>query len=83
VDGELFFDINITPGASFASRTPKSAKFEVGGKGSGGVWKVSDKTRSGNLCLCRPKYFRNLDGFAIFEQNGQKRHGWCYNLDLI
>ena len=52
VDGELFFDLvgTAASGATTpAVRPVKSAKLEVGGKGlpGGGIWKVSDKPRSG------------------------------------
>ena len=59
VDGELFFDLVTTPstagvggggvGGGGAFRPVKSTKLEVGGKGlpGGGIWKVSDKPRSG------------------------------------
>ena len=52
VDGELFFDLvgSAASGATTpAVRPVKSAKLEVGGKGlpGGGIWKVSDKPRSG------------------------------------
>ena len=56
IDGELFFDLVATPtsagGITPAIRPVKSAQLEVGGKGlpGGGIWKVSDRPRSGK-CL--------------------------------